>query len=102
MLTNREAIELHLEVLLNGDTGQRWFSAKTLGDIGRAKKGRVRHLLLKTLEGIALSETETDQMRSVAALSIREINGDFDRTWEKYNPQEPSGSTREQYYLKRG
>jgi hypothetical protein len=102
-LTNGEAIELHLEVLLNReDPGQRWFSARTLGDIGRTKTGQTRRLLLQTLKRIVQSETETDQVRRIAALSIREISGEFDKSWEKYNPQEPSGSHREQYYLKRG
>jgi hypothetical protein len=101
MLTNREAIQITLTMLDSPDSSERCFGAKTLGDIGRSKNGQVRQKVLLALMERIKKDTNTEVVR-LAERSIKELNGDFDHTWEKYNPQEPVGSLRDQYYLKRG
>ena len=99
-LYNEDAIEITLEMLRSEDSSKRYFAAETLGDIGRSKESKKA----KILEALVLvSKTDTSiHVRRVAEHSIRELNGEFDKTSEKYNPHEPIGSLRDQYYLKRG
>ena len=102
MLSNREAIEITLKMLESEDSSERCFAAKTLGDIGRSKNGNLRKRVLTALTGASQSVDSTDEVRRMAIRSIKEIDGKFDESWEKYNPQEPIGSLKDQYYLKRG
>lgn len=101
ILSNVEDIELTLTMLTSNDPANRYFAAETLGDIGRSKNSHLQRKVLAAL----LQQSELDDsshVRRVAARSIKEINGEFDETWEKYKPQEPRGTLRDQYYLKRG
>src|ERR1051325_6202372 len=101
MLDNRQAIETTLEMLASEDPSQRCFGAKTLGDIGRSKNGLLRQKVLEALQALE-SNDENSEVRRLATRSVLEINGQLDDFWEKYNPQEPVGSLKDQYYLKRG
>ena len=101
-LTNQQSLELTINMLVkNGDRSRRWFAAKTLGDLARTKAEPVKSRVLSILGDIAEND-EDPEVRDIAQRSVREINGEFDSTSEKYNPQEPVGSLSEQYYLKRG
>ena len=101
MITNREAIEVTLNMLKSDDATERCFGAKTLGGIGRSKNGALKTRVLEALEN-AKTTDENGEVKRLALRSILEIQGQFDNTWEKYNPQEPVGNLRDQYYLKRG
>ncbi len=100
-LTNVNDIQLTLKMLESEDSAKRYFAAEILGDIGRSKNGLLRKTVVRTLAKLS-SDDESAFVRLVAERSRREINGDFDETWEKYKPQEPRGTLREQYYLKKG
>jgi len=102
MLTNAESIKVLIEQLAHQDTHQRWFAARELGGFVRAKKGPLREEVIKVLQSKVDDTGEDQDVRYVARRSIQEINGEFDDCSEKYKPQEPEGSLRDQYYLKRG
>lgn len=102
LLSNVEDIELTLKLLTSNDPANRYFAAETLGDIGRSKSIYLQRRVLAALEERRDKEDESPHVRRIAERSIKEINGEFDETWEKYKPQEPKGTLRDQYYLKRG
>ncbi|HEY4490126.1 MAG TPA: HEAT repeat domain-containing protein [Candidatus Paceibacterota bacterium] len=100
ILTNAQAIKTTLALLSHEDRSQRWFAARTLGGLARAKPNLQNDVII-ALQACAKVD-ESREVREMATRSIREIRGDFDHSSEKYQPQEPVGNPKDQYYLKRG
>ena len=86
MLSNVEAIERTLGMLDSEDPVKRVFAAKTLGGLCHGRTDGVTALVVEKLRNLAGDKSQDSELRRLAGRSVREVRGDFDRTWGKYFP----------------